>query len=185
MKLNEQDPIGNTPLMWAVANAQTQEALRYIDAGAELGIQDTFIRNTALHLAVAKGWNHVDTEKNDHLPLSHVTLALLQHGANTNIQDKNGNTPLHIAVVRRDIEAIDALLKHGAKSDIKNKKNKKPLKMVDMTYAEAQDFLKTQCQVYTLPTQEEWESTKEEVENRFKYSSLVTGEVKSIPLTKS
>ena len=36
----------------------------------------------------------------------------LSQGANVNIMDRNGNTPLALATIREDIEAFDALLSH-------------------------------------------------------------------------
>lgn len=53
-----------------------------------------------------------------------VIELLLKHGALTNIQDAEGNTPLHYA---QSAQAAQLLLNHGARSDIINNKNQIPL----------------------------------------------------------
>lgn len=53
---------------------------------------------TALHLAV---WNKRST----------ITLLLLKHGSNTNIQDQFGDTPLMLATLRGYLRLVKALLK--------------------------------------------------------------------------
>lgn len=61
-----------------------------------------------------------------------VILLLKQKNININIQDNNGNTPLHYAAFsRRDKKKIKKikklLIEHGADVKLKNKKSKAPL----------------------------------------------------------
>jgi cytohesin len=49
-----------------------------------------------------------------------LTQLLLEHGADPNIQQQDGDTPLHVAAFRGDVEATQLLLSYGAKVDIKN-----------------------------------------------------------------
>lgn len=56
----------------------------------------------------------------------------LKKGANVNIQDKYGNTPLHDAVRSRSADVVEWLLNNGAKTDIPNKKG---LKAFDLPQA--------------------------------------------------
>jgi ankyrin repeat protein len=51
---------------------------------------------------------------------------LLEHGANPNARDRNGNTPLHYALAYRDENLVDILLAGGACVFIKNDKQESP-----------------------------------------------------------
>lgn len=51
---------------------------------------------------------------------------LLSVGADPNIQDYDGNTALHIAVIDDNIKIIKLLLQYGADSDIQNKRGETP-----------------------------------------------------------
>src|SRR5262249_33806443 len=60
---------------------------------------------------------------------------LLESGANPNIKDNDGRTPLHYAVSDKHEAKITSLLKHKAKLDIQDKDGKTPLHYaVDTTY---------------------------------------------------
>jgi len=51
---------------------------------------------------------------------------LLEHGANPNARDRNGNTPLHYALAYRDEKLVDILLAGGACVFIKNNEQESP-----------------------------------------------------------
>jgi len=69
---------------------------------------------------------------------------LVECGANVNIQDSNGNTPLHLAYLRRDQEMIKFLEDNGADKNCKNHNGKSPSDMSDKSYEEAFDLLNDQ-----------------------------------------
>lgn len=52
---------------------------------------------------------------------------LLQEGANPNIADKNGTTPLMLATQIGYVEGVEALIEGGAKVDVTNKTGETPL----------------------------------------------------------
>lgn len=54
-----------------------------------------------------------------------ITL-LLHRGANPSVKDKNGETPLHFAVMKNMQSVCTKLLEHGAKADALDHKNKMP-----------------------------------------------------------
>ena len=71
----------------------------------------------------------VDQAETERLLLEGVTLAL-DLGANVNLADKNGNTPLHTAASRRLNSIVQLLVERGAKLDIENKKGQTPVALV-------------------------------------------------------
>ena len=71
---------------------------------------------SALHLATRLG------------NVSIVNL-LLQHKADTSLQDCHGLTPLHVAVSKNDVNIVDLLLMQGANVHIQNRKGKTAVDM--------------------------------------------------------
>ena len=53
-----------------------------------------------------------------------IMIALIEGGADLNIQDNAGNTPLMLAAKYNNSAGIQILLKHGAKTKLKNKEEK-------------------------------------------------------------
>lgn len=130
VKLNAQTYEGNTPLLWAVANAQVEAALTLVQMGADCCIHDwMYERQTPLQLAIAKGprnprWNE-------------LIFLLITHTPNLNAQNGEGNTALHLAYARRDVKIIEQLLEKGSDPTIKNDKRQAPEQLWDLTYEEA------------------------------------------------
>jgi ankyrin repeat protein len=55
---------------------------------------------------------------------------LLRAGALPNVQDGDGNTPMHYAVMKEDVNMVRLLDEYGADARIKNKAD---LSAIDMT----------------------------------------------------
>ena len=53
-----------------------------------------------------------------------IMIALIEGGADMNIQDNDGNTPLILAAIHNNSAGMKILLRYGAKSDLKNKKGR-------------------------------------------------------------
>lgn len=64
---------------------------------------------------------------------------LIKSGASVNIVNKNGDTALHYAAKRNDLESILLLLKYGANVRLTNSKGAKPADMC--TYFYVKDFV--------------------------------------------
>lgn len=101
-------------LLLACHRGDLKSTEKLIEAKVDLNIQDSKTGKTPLHEAVIEG------HKN-------VVRALMDAGADVNIQDKNGNTPLHIAIGLGRIDVALALIEaENIRLDIKDSDNKTP-----------------------------------------------------------
>jgi len=155
------DAYKNTPLMWAIANAKHTVAMKLLTVAEakkiplQLNLLDSGRVNSsaksALHFVLIKGYRKKDFDGN---PLKYSALQLaskmIELGANVNLQDSHGNTPLHIACIRRDYETIEFLLKNGAIKTIYNHEGKNAQEMLLLGYEDASDFLRRSSAFYEL-----------------------------------
>jgi len=108
-----------TPLWLAVESENIEIINLLVEAGANVNHVNSF-NVSALQIAVQ--WcKNVETLK-----------ALMKAGGNLNIRDEDGNTLLHLAVIRKGdlrtlLEIITALLKAGADVNAKNSQGNTPL----------------------------------------------------------
>jgi len=58
-----------------------------------------------------------------------IAQLLLQHGARVSIQNRRGDTPLHYAVLMKNVTVSRILLEHGANANEKNRDEKTPLQI--------------------------------------------------------
>lgn len=143
---------GNTALISAIADANNLKAVEILKLTADgIDVQDNFFKNTALHLAVGKGYTTVSAH-GEHLEYSNFEIVkmLVQKGANPNLINKFGNTPLHLAFLRRDLDMIVCLIEHGAELDIKNHEGNTPIDLLDTNYINACEIIRETVFVYLL-----------------------------------
>lgn len=62
---------------------------------------------------------------------SHVVEPILRNGANVNVQDEEGNTPLHYAFKHNQIEMIALLQRYQADPNICNIHGLRPVDLMD------------------------------------------------------
>ena len=75
---------------------------------------------------------------------ANLILQLANAGANLNLQDVGGDTPLHFAALAGNVQAIDTLLKFQVDGNIKNNRGKTPLDVArDEGEEEIVNLLKT------------------------------------------
>lgn len=91
-----------------------------IDKGVDMNHQNSESKETLLHIAVWKGQ-------------SSSVERLISLGAKIDIQDKSGNTPLHLAIIKQDVEMVKLLIKAGGIDInlIKNQNGSTPLKIAE------------------------------------------------------
>lgn len=58
-------------------------------------------------------------------------IVLLSHGAQIDVVDYKGNTPLHVAVIYGSLEMVKAMVVFGADIDVPNKAGESPLQLAD------------------------------------------------------
>lgn len=101
------------PLIQAVYNEKEKEVRSLIARGTDVNAKDKgFSSRTALHTAV---------EENN---LKIVSI-LLNSGADVNLLDENGNTPLMMLDEETNVEIIKLLVKYGTNLNIQNTENKR------------------------------------------------------------
>lgn len=131
-----QDVYSNTPFMWAIANGNNgmaREILKQMPASQRKSLDKQsklYQNNSALHMLIAKGYITANAQGK---PVACSNFELLQRavalGAEVNIPDSNGNTPLHLAYLRRDAQMVKFLLASGADRRHFNNSGQIPMQM--------------------------------------------------------
>jgi len=62
---------------------------------------------------------------------------LLDNGADPNVQNNAGETPLHKAVAKNSLHSIESLIQNGANPKVENKSKQTPLRMAKAKEAKA------------------------------------------------
>jgi len=123
-----------TPLHLAVDTRKNAEIIKFLlSAGADVNVQDAN-GATPLHFAalayyyVVKNWTAQPSPPSLRKGEIEVVQFLVDNSANVNAKDKDGNTPLHLAVQgRENIEIVQLLVSAGADVNAKDNDGKTPL----------------------------------------------------------
>lgn len=105
-----EDSTRKTPLHWAAYSGNVEVATELLKRGADIGALD-YHGSTALHFAVI---GKVSGMVKMFLARAREDMHMLPY------QDRDGRVPLHLAVMIRDMEALELLLP-GAKLDTKDR----------------------------------------------------------------
>ncbi|USN50942.1 MAG: ankyrin repeat domain-containing protein [Myxococcales bacterium] len=109
-EVDEQDDQGNTALHLAIVRKEKDAVIALLEGGANPNIKENSNSFTPLHLAASAGQIE-------------VIEALIKSRAEVDEQDDQGNTALHLAIVRKEKDAVIALLEGGANPNIKENSN--------------------------------------------------------------
>jgi len=116
---------GTTPLHIAAALGQIKSMELLIGAKAMLDAKDGAAGHSLLHTAILGAHSRRKSAAG-------VVRILLDANAHPNMQDKKGNTPLHIAAALRDQASIDLLLERKADLYSMNKSFKTPHAIIQL-----------------------------------------------------
>lgn len=102
-------PEGNTPLHYLVSRQIPQQEIKLaqevigdlLSSGADVNTPTTTNQETALHYATQR-------------EALHITSFLLECGANPNLNNKRGYTPLHISIACGNYELVKVMLQYQA-----------------------------------------------------------------------
>jgi len=109
---------GCTALHHAVQHGQIDVVRTLIQAGASVNAQN-FEGKTALYKAVS--------ESSDRNLIYDIVKALLYFGANPNIADENGVTPLHVSCSLGVVPLVELLIDNGAWTNVRDGEGDTPI----------------------------------------------------------
>jgi hypothetical protein len=113
-----------------------------LDRGALTDSQEKRTGETTVHKAVRFG------AENDNRDILELLIGL---EASINASDKNGKTPLMLAVLKHDLESIQILVEGGADIKLKDKRGKTAFDYANSTeFSEAKNFLVEPSQITTF-----------------------------------
>jgi len=120
--INIQDQnVGSTALHFAVQHCKIDCAKALILAGCSLNIQN-FEGKTALYIAVEQFKENMDRNA-----IYEIVKLLLVHGANPNITDESGVSPLHVACSFGIVPLLEILVDNGAWVNMRDEDGETPI----------------------------------------------------------
>lgn len=146
-KVTVKDNDGCFPIHFYKGNKDILELL--VERGADIHVKDKdgntirhfgkidIVRFLVEHGATAEEKNRALTEGINNLD---IVKYLAEHGTDLNYQDKDGYSPLHLAVKNGNLDIVKYLVIHDAKIDLKSKLGETPL---DLAKGEIATYLKS------------------------------------------
>ena len=115
--VNARDPSNKTALWYAIRYSYVDIVELLVNAESDLDLKFEMYEKSYLH--------HSIEQANDNQYA--ITRILIDKGANFNIQDRDGRTPLHYAVKKRDLKFLTLLLEAGADIELQDNNGATPL----------------------------------------------------------
>jgi cytohesin len=134
---NPRDKSGWTPLHYAACSRNSIVAHLLTGHGADVNAKENTHSWTPLHVAMLpvdppRGNESINfytyiSNYRDDLAATSFAMVLISHGADLNARDKDGNTPLHLAIAIGYFYVSWLLLNFGADPTIRNNEGKLPI----------------------------------------------------------
>ena len=119
---------GQTPLHLALQAERLEAAHILIERGVDVSAQNN--GQTPLHLVSLRNRvPYLDSWESGH---PKVARMLIERGADVSAQDKDGQTPLHLALQAERLETAHILIERGADVSAQNKDGQTPLHLVSL-----------------------------------------------------
>lgn len=119
-------PEGESPLHLAALCGDTEILLRLLDAGAFANAQN-FEGNGPLHFLAYPGASPILLAPLGSGPGLECAAILVERGGLVDLQNKLGQSPLHLAIRSHNEALAELLLKHGANANLNDKDGWAPL----------------------------------------------------------
>ncbi|WP_221179581.1 ankyrin repeat domain-containing protein [Candidatus Cardinium hertigii] len=124
---NNQDKLWNTALHWAVKHGRYNIVKLLLNHNARVDIRNKAEGDSVLHWAAK-----YDKENYDKENITQLLLNKIIQIEQIDIQNKEGNTALHLATMRSMANLVKLLLDSGARIDMQNKKGNTALHLAAM-----------------------------------------------------
>ena len=124
--IKEVDSCGYTVLHYAAGSRLGATVSRLLEMGA-CNNKTNDCGYTPLHVAMDPKFVRVSCEEQDIYEIFHIVQLLLDGGANIELSDNRGCTPLHLAARRADEASIQVLLSRGANIKAEDREGLLPL----------------------------------------------------------
>ena len=108
-------------LLFVISQGDLNQTKQLIESGVDINYKNTPLQNGTLHACLL-------SKNDDNAMLTY----LLNNGADVNMQNSEGSTPLKFAIVIRQIECLKTLLASGADTNIKDRYGLKAIDYLDM-----------------------------------------------------
>ncbi|MGE5293929.1 MAG: ankyrin repeat domain-containing protein, partial [Solirubrobacterales bacterium] len=127
--VNAEDSLGGMPLDYAMFDERMDVIEALLDCGAKADRTRRFDGTTVLHATVSIG-------------MLNVVMEFINRGADVNVRDRDGQSPVHEAAWADDGAMAELLLDHGAKINVKDRNGDTPAHVAAVNgYADLLDLL--------------------------------------------
>jgi ankyrin repeat protein len=117
--------------------AEYEPQLRAAAQRGNVSLMEQLLKQKKLNIDARDGLGNTALHYSAHHDHPSTLVMLLEAGAQVNVQNNAGETPLHKAVAKGSIPCIKALVEHGGDPKIESRDRKTPQRMAKSAEAKA------------------------------------------------